>query len=354
MALHDVTAWIMLVSLAVYVLLGGADFGAGVWGLFAIGGRERREAIRDRLGEAIGPIWEANHVWLILVIVLLFTCFPPAFAGIMTALHVPIALMLIGIVMRGSAFVFRMYAPGDRPLVRRRWDRVFAVTSLLTPVLLGVTLGTAATGELFWNERGVYTSGFFAPWLRPFPWAVGLFTLAIFAYLAAVYLCAELAAEGDGPARGAPLSNRDLREAFRRRSLVGAVLVGVGAGLTWLLAVWWAPRLAEGLASRWWSIPLQIVTGLAALGAIAALWRRRFVLARTLAVIQVALIVLGYGAAMFPYFVVPRFTIEGAAAPPRTQLLVLVALACGAFLLLPSLWYLYRVFKGRRVFAVVD
>lgn len=342
MGLEQITAWVMLIALGVYALLGGADFGAGVWSLlsrFAPGDRGRAQ--RERIDEAIGPIWEANHVWVILVVVLLFTCFPPAFSGIMTALHVPVTLVLIGIVLRGSAFVFRMYSRPEAVVARRRWGIVFGVSSVMTPLLLGVTLGTVASGRLVWNEDGVYASGFFEPWLAPFPWSVGAFALAIFTFLAAVYLCVET-------------KEKRLREEFRRRALACGALVGALAGMTWILAIDGAPRVSEGLAASWWTIPLQLATGVAAVGALVALWIRRYVLARTLAVGQVSLIVLGYGAALFPYLVVDRWTIAEAAAPARTQALVLTALTAGAFLLLPSLWYLFRVFKGPDAFSVLE
>lgn len=333
-----VTAWVMLGALALYALTGGADYGAGVWDLLASG--PRKAAQRELIAHAIGPIWEANHVWLILLVTLLFTCFPPAFAAITTALHVPITLVLVGVVLRGSSFVFRTYTDPSDP-ARRWWGRAFAVASLVTPVLLGVTLGTTASGDLRWGENGVYVSGFFAPWLAAFPWLVGLFTLSIFAFLAAVYLCVEA---DDGP----------LREDFRRRALAAGAGVGATAALTWALAFDGAERLSRELGGNWWAWPLQAATGVAAIGALAALWTRRYVAARTLAVAQVTLIVVGYGAALFPYLVVPQVTIHTSAAPAQTHRLVLIALACGGAILLPSLYYLFRIFKGMRAFAVMD
>lgn len=339
MPLEQITAWVMLIALAIYTLLGGADFGAGVWSLLAFGPRAERQ--RKRVDEAIGPIWEANHVWIILVIVLMFTCFPPAFSSIMTALHVPVTLVLIGIVLRGSAFVFRLYSSAEAHRARRRWGVLFSISSLLTPMLLGVTLGAIATGRLEWDASGVYTSGFFRPWLTPFPWSVGLFAMTIFAYLAAVYLCVET-------------EDEQIREDFRWRALLSGVLVGAAAGLAWLLAVDGAPAVSEGLVRSWWTIPLQLATGTAAIGALAALWRRRFILARTLSAAQVSLIVLGYGAALFPEVVVGRLTIEEAAAPRQVHALVLAALALGALILLPSLWALFRIFKGPEAFRLLD
>ncbi len=339
MPIELVTAWVMLLAFAAYALTGGADFGAGLWDLLARGPRKKRQ--RDLLAHAIGPIWEANHVWLILVVVLLFTCFPRAFAALMTALHVPVTLALIGIVLRGSSFVFRTYSDPTDHRGREAWGRAFSVASVITPVLLGVTLGTAASGTLRW-EGDVYVSGFFAPWLKPFPWFVGIFSLLIFGFLAAVYACVE--APDDG-----------LRRDFRARALASGILVGVLAGLTWLIAEFGgAPELSRGLGARWWAIPLQIVVAAAAIGALAALWRERYLLARACAVVQVLLIVIGFGAAIYPYLVIADIRLTDAAAPPRTHRLVLLTLGVGTVILLPSLWYLFRVFKGDRAFRITE
>src|SRR5215203_2683166 len=155
----------ILVSLTFYALMGGADYGGGVWDLLARGPRAGRQ--RALIAEAIGPVWEANHVWLILVIVMLFTAFPLAFATVSTALHVPLTVMLIGIVLRGTAFTFRSY-DSKRDHVQRRWSIVFSVASLVTPVVLGMTVGAIASGTIR-VENGLVTSGFFASWLAPFP-----------------------------------------------------------------------------------------------------------------------------------------------------------------------------------------
>ncbi|HEX5604741.1 MAG TPA: cytochrome d ubiquinol oxidase subunit II, partial [Pyrinomonadaceae bacterium] len=177
----------MIAALILYALLGGADYGGGVWDLFAFGPRARAQ--RALIAEAISPVWEANHVWLILVIVILFTAFPPAFAAIATALHIPITLLLIGIVLRGTAFTFRTYDV-QRDDVQRRWSLVFSIASIITPILLGTILGAIASGAIR-VENGSVTSGFFNSWLAPFPLSVGFFALALFAFLAAVYLTVE-------------------------------------------------------------------------------------------------------------------------------------------------------------------
>ena len=329
-------AWVglaIVVSLNLYALTGGADFGGGVLDLLASGPRAERQ--RATIAEAIAPIWEANHVWLIVVIVLLFAAFPPAFAALGTALHIPLALMLVGIVLRGAAFAFRSY--GIQPgAATRRWSRVFSVSSTLTPVMLGVSLGAAISGAIRLDAAsGVPTAGFFRPWLAPFPWAMGCFALALFVFLAAVYLCVET-------------EEPTLREDFRRRALAAGLVVGLLAWLSLALARQGAPWLLAGLALSSWAVPFQIVTGAAAVGALAALWRRRFRLARVLAVVQVSLIVWGWALAQYPYLLVPDLTLSEAAAEPAVLRPLLVILALGALLLAPAFVYLYAVFKRPR------
>ena len=326
----------MLVALTFYALMGGADYGGGVWDLLASGSRAHEQ--RELIAEAIGPIWEANHVWLILVIVVLFTGFPPAFAAIATALHIPLALMLIGIVLRGSAFTFRKYdRRADR--VQRRWGSVFAVASLITPILLGVTVGAITSGRMT-VAYGSAFERFVMPWLAPFPFAVGIFALALFAFLAAVYLTLET-------------EDPHLREDFRRRALASAVIVGVMALVVFLLAWSGAPLVRRRLSASWWTWPLQIATGVAAIGAILALWFRRFRLARFCAAAQVSFILWGWGVAQFPYLVESDLTIYNASAPPMTLHLLFGALVAGALLLFPSFYYLFRVFKGGSAFGTV-
>jgi cytochrome d ubiquinol oxidase subunit II len=321
----------MMVSLTFYALLGGADFGGGVWDMFASG--PRKQAQRELIAEAIGPVWEANHVWLILVVVLLFTAFPPAFAAMAIALHIPLTLMLIGIVLRGSAFTFRSY---DRRTddAQRRWGRVFSMTSLITPVLLGVTVGAISSGRIR-NDYSDFASAFVYPWLAPFPFAVGLFALALFAFLAAVYLTVEAGDEA-------------LREDFRLRALASAVAVGVMALVVFLLSGAGAPLVRHWLTRSWWTWPLQISTAVFALGAICALWMRRYRWARFCAAAQTSLILWGWGAAHYPYLVAPDLTIYNSAAPAITLRLVLWVLLAGSLLLFPSLYYLFRVFKGTK------
>jgi cytochrome d ubiquinol oxidase subunit II len=329
--LPNALAAITLVSLTAYVLFGGADFGGGVWDLCAFGPRRDRQ--RELVAEAIGPIWEANHVWLVLVVVLLFTCFPPVFSGLSIVLHIPLALMLIGIVLRGSAFTFRTYG-GEHVARQRQWGHVFAVASVATPILLGISIGAIASEgaglaieRLHETPPASFTTLFIAPWLTPFSVGVGVLTLALFAFLAAVYLTVE-----------AP--DAELREDFRKRALAAALAVFVLAFGVLLLAHFTAPRVGLALTTSPWAIPLHVATGLAAIAAIVAL-------ARVAAAAQVTLILWGWALAQYPYVVPPTLSIRSAAAPTRTLELALWALALGAILLFPSLANLFRLFKGR-------
>ena len=333
----ELVAGCALVALTAYVLLGGADFGGGVWDLLASGPRKGRQ--RALVAEAIGPIWEANHVWLIIVVVLLFTCFPAAFARLAVTLHIPLSLMLIGIVLRGSAFTFRSHygaghgEAGDAGAgTTERWGRVFAIASAGTPVLLGLCVGALAAGALPVPGRAGFHATFVAPWLTPFGLGVGILTLALFAFLAAVYLTVE--ARDD-----------DLREDFRRRALGAAAAVFVAAFGTLGLALLGAPLVGRGLTTAPWAPALHAATGAAAVTAIWALWRRRYRLARVAAAGQVSLILWGWALAQYPYLIPPDLTIRAAAAPRITLVLVLWALAAGALVLFPSLIYLLRVFK---------
>ena len=324
-------AGVMLISLIIYMLTGGADFGGGIWDLFATGPRAKSQ--RALITQAIAPIWEANHVWLIVIVVLLFVAFPLAFAAISTALHIPLTLMLIGIVLRGSAFVFRTYDVQSETR-HRRWSRVFAIASAITPVMLGITLGAVASGTIHVDvESGQVDTDFISAWLAPFPIAIGLFTLTLCALLAAVYLTLET-------------DDTALQEDFRQRALIAAVSVGAMAGLSFLLSAEGAPTIRRGLGSTTWSIPFHILTGVVALSAIWTIWNRQFRLARLLVPIQVTLIVFGWGLAQYPFLVTPDLTFANTAAPDAVLRPILIILGIGGVLLIPAFWYLYAVFKG--------
>ncbi len=329
----DLLGGAMLVALILYTLTGGADFGGGIWDLLASGPRTREQ--RELIEHAIGPIWEANHVWLILVVVVLFTAFPAAFAAASVALFVPLVLLLVGIVLRGAAFTFRAYDRRD-DRVQARWGLLFSSASALAPLLLGVVVGALASGRLRVAARGSEPLA----WLAPFPLSVGLLALALFAYLAAAYLSVE--------------STGALRDDFRRRALAAGVAAGVAALLAAALARAQAPLVFEGLTQRPWSWPLLATTAAAAGVAFAALSGGRVRLARAAAALQSALIVAGWGAAQHPYLLVPDLTLASASAPRSVQVALLWALGAGAVFLFPALYLLFRVFKGARPFSVLD
>jgi cytochrome bd ubiquinol oxidase subunit II len=267
------------------------------------------------------------------VVVLLFTCFPTAFSRLMTTLHIPLSLLLVGIVLRGSAFIFRSYAPDDST-EQRHWGRVFATASLLTPILLGVSLGAIATGQVEPPTGKGFLTDFVAPWASPFTASVGLFTLTLFAFVAAVYLTVEA---------GEP----ELSDDFRQRALTTGVLVFVAALVTLLLAWWESPLVWKGLMASARAVPVQLFTGVAAIAAFWALWSRRYRVARVATAAQVIGILWGWALAQYPFIVPPALTIRDAAAPAVTLRLTAIVLAVGAVVLLPSLAYLFRVFKSR-------
>jgi len=265
------------------------------------------------------------------VIVILFTAFPPAFAAISTALNLPLTLLLIGIVLRGTTFTFRAHDV-QRDNVQRRWSLVFSIASIITPLLLGITLGAIASGTIR-IESGQVVSGFFSSWLGPFPFAVGFFALSLFAFLAAVYLTLET-------------PDYELQEDFRLRALIAGITVGILALTVFLLAGTGAPTVRSGISRSWWALTLHLFTAVFAVGAFYSLWTRKYRLARVCAATQVTLILLGWALAQFPHLVEPEITIASAAALRTTLQLLLGALVAGALLLFPSYYYLFRIFKS--------
>jgi len=317
----------MLVSLIFYALLGGADFGGGVWDLLS---RGRRAVDHRRLvASAIGPVWETNHIWVIVAVVVLFTAFPRAFAVVSTALFVPVTLLLAGVVLRGAAFAFHAYRLHD-DAEPGRWGAVFAAASLVSPVLLGATIGAMSSGRVR-TESLVFT-GDTSAWLAPFPVAVGLLTLALFSYVAATYLTLETPDPG-------------LQDDFRARAMWSAAATAFLCVLVPVLARSGAPGFYEALTGSEWSVPLVVLTGTSALGASMALRLRVYTLARACAALQSALVIAGWGLAQYPYLVRPNLTIYDTAASPSMLRLMLYALAVGAVFLFPSVFALFRIFK---------
>jgi cytochrome d ubiquinol oxidase subunit II len=337
LTLAEWTAWVIVVALNAYVLFAGADFGGGVWDLFATG--PRREKQRELIAHAIGPIWEANHVWLIVVVVMLFVCFPPAFAAFGTILHVPLSAMLVGIVLRGSAFVFRAYSYGPRS-EQRRWGRVFAISSLITPIVLGMCVGALVSGELgtalgnVGSANASFVDIYIRPWLHGFSVAVGLMTLTLFSFLAATYLTIEAGHDAE------------LQDDFRKRALASAAASVLAALLTLIVGATTSGVMAR-FVSFGWTLAVLGASMISAVVAIIGLWRRQYPLARIAAAGWVTLVLWGWALAQFPAMIPPSLTIDALSAPRATIVATLTVLVGGAAVLIPSLWYLLRVFKGK-------
>jgi cytochrome d ubiquinol oxidase subunit II len=326
--LPEIVGGVALAALIVYAVLAGADFGGGVWDLLARGPRAADQ--RSAIAAAMGPVWEANHVWLIFLIVLLFTCFPSAFAVLSVAFFAPFHLVLVGVVLRGAAFVFRAHGH-EAVSTGLNWGLVFGGASTITPFLLGACLGAVSNGHVRVDDSGV-TPDSAGAWLDPLALATGALALALCAYLAAVYLTLET--EGE------------VREDFRRRALAVWLVAGALSIWTLLLTYAEAPRLWMGLTSAR-AAPAVAAGILLAPASALAMWRRRFQLARLLGAAQVVLLLVGWALAQRPYIIYPDVTLTGSAAPDATLKFVLWTLIPGLGLLLPSLWLLFAVFKGR-------
>jgi len=319
---------VMLFALVVYSLLGGADYGAGFLDLTCSGPRKERQ--RALIAGAIQPVCETKHVWLVLIIVLLFSGFPAAFGAIGARLPGLLLLVLLGIVLRGSSFVFRAYFAGDAR-TQLYWGRVFSISSSLTPFFLGMVIGAISNGSAAASSRGFW---FGVAWLASFPLLVGLLSLSLFAYLAATYLAVE-----------AP--DRELQDDFRQRALISGGVSVFAAILTYLLASSSAPGIREGLASSALSGAAELGAVFSAFFAFRNLMLRRYRRARVAAAAQVGLVVIGWAGAQFPYLFRPDVTVFNSAAPANVLWDLLLACGAGVVVLFPSLYLLFRVFKRR-------
>ncbi len=310
-------AGVLWLGLTAYAILGGADFGGGVWDLLAGGPRALEQ--RGAVATAMGPVWEANHVWLIFMITGLFTAFPSAFATLSLDLYVPFTIALVGIVLRGAAFAFRAHGR-EAVGAASSWGVAFGVASIIAPFFLATGIGAVAVGLTP------------SSWAVPYSFLLGFFAVSMCAYLAATYLMVET--EGS-----------ELEGDFRRRAAGAAVAAGVLAVACLGLAPLAAPNLAHALLGR--GLPLVVlalVNGLVALGAV---WRSRPRIARVAVAAQVVLVLWAWAVGQWPYLIPPTVTIDAAAAPASTLNALIVVIAVGMLVLLPSLAILFRVFKAR-------
>ena len=324
---------VMTAGVTLYALMGGADFGAGVWEFnTALRSGEKERALIYR---AIGPVWEANHVWLIFVLVALFSGFPPAFAALSRALWVPLLLALLGIVFRGVGFAFRSYA-ADSVRSKTLWGAVFALASTAAPFFLGASVGAIASGRLEVSSDGGYSGDHLTGWINPVSIFCAFFGVGICAYLAAAYLTREARNEGDAA----------LTEIWRRRAIVTGLWMGLLSAAGLAIIATSAPALWEGFKDRAWP---AVLTSLGAGSfSIIALWRRRFTGAALGAAVTVGAVVVGWGLAQYPALIPPEITLHGARAPREVLWTFLGVIAAGSLLVVPSLVLLLVLFKGKR------
>lgn len=321
----------MLLALSAYAVLGIADFGGGVWDLFARGPRAAQQ--RRAVASAMGPVWEANHVWLVFFLIMLFTAFPAGFSTLSVAMFVPFHLVLAGVILRGAAFVFR--SPEATTAVAgpdRAWSLIFGIASTVTPLLLGAAIGAVSSGGIRIGDDGIV-----APpadsWLSPFALSTGILVLALAAYLAAVYLAAE--------------TKGDLKEDFHRRAIVSGTVVAVLSLLMlWAMTVytpWLWERFTQNVGGA-----VLFAGGVLMLLSFVFVVGRRYSWARVTAAGQVVILLWGWVFGQWPYIVYPDLTVWDAKAPDATLRFMLQVIPIGMVLLLPSLWFLFRVFKTKQ------
>jgi cytochrome d ubiquinol oxidase subunit II len=323
----EVPMYFILAGLVAYTVLAGADFGAGLWTLLAGRGRAGRAATRDHARHAMGPVWEANHVWLIFVIVVCWTAYPVAFGSITSTLSVPLFVAVVGIVLRGASYALRGQldeAPGRRVI-----ENVFALSSVLTPFALGAVVGGIAAGRV---PVGNAAGDLVTSWLNPTSVFVGALAVATGAYLAAVYLAAD----------AHRLGARTLERDFRARALWSGLCAGALALAGLIVVHFDAPPLFDGLTGGG-GVAMIAVSAAAGLATLFLVWRNRFGLARASAALAVAAVVAGWALAQQPRFL-PGLTVDQAAAGRSTLLAVIVAVTGGAVVLVPSLVVLFRLF----------
>jgi cytochrome d ubiquinol oxidase subunit II len=330
--LPELAAAFTLVGVTAYVVLGGADFGAGFWDLTA-GGAERGAPVRAMIKRSMSPVWEANHVWLIFVLVMLWTAFPEAFGSITSTLAIPLFLAGLGIVLRGGAFALKGHAATIAEA--RALGATFAFSSVLVPFFLGTAAGAIAAGEV---PVGNATGDEWSSWTGTTQIFVGLLAVVTGTHLAAVFLGA------DSERAGRP----DLVDAFRRRALGSGVVAGALAIAGLVVVNSDVPDLYDGLTSGA-GLACVIVSGLAGLTTIALEWAGRFEMARYTAAAAVGAIVAGWALAQEPYLLPPDLTVEQAAAPDETLVALVIAAGLGMALLIPALAWLFRLAMSGRL-----
>lgn len=321
----ELVAAVLLVAVAIYAVTGGADFGSGFWDLIA-GGDRRGERPRAIIEKAIGPIWEANHVWLIFIFVVLWTAFPEAYESITLTLFVPLTIAALGIVLRGSGFAFRKAV--IRLRYRRLFGAAFAISSVIVPFCLGAVVGAVASGEV--PSEGIAGDPV-ASWLNPTGITTGILAVSVCLFLAAVYLTYEAVKLGDA----------SMVEYFRLRAFVASGVAGVTSIVGILVFRADDPYLYEGLTSR--ALPVVILAVVAGACSLFLLARTLHRGARWVAIVAVIAIVISWGVAQWDYVLPETLTIAEAAAPRGTLVALVVATIGGLLFVLPGFLLLYRL-----------
>jgi cytochrome d ubiquinol oxidase subunit II len=320
-----VIAIVLFFAVTAYAVFGGADFGAGFWDLVA-GGAERGEAPRDVIDHSIGPVWEANHVWLVFIFVVLWSGFPEAYASIMLTLYVPLSLAAFGIVLRGSSFAFRKTVFTTRD--QRNFGAAFAISSVVVPYCMGAVAGAIASGRI---PAGGQAGDPWTSWINPTSVLGGVLAVVVVAYLAAVYLVWD----------ARRVSSSDMVNYFRRRAIGAAVVAGVVAFIGIFILDADATYVFHGLTAR--ALPFGILSALCGTASLILLIRDAHRGARILAIGAVASIVIGWGVAQWDYLLPTSLTVSAAAAPSGTLDALLVATILFVLVVVPGFTLLYTL-----------
>jgi cytochrome d ubiquinol oxidase subunit II len=323
--MSTVAAVLLMVAVAFYAVFGGADFGAGFWDLTA-GGPKRGRRPREVIEHSIGPVWEANHVWLIFVFVVLWTCFPEAYASIMLTLFVPLTLAALGIVLRGASFAFRKAVTQVRD--QRIFGGTFAISSVLVPYCFGAVAGGIASGRV---PAGGRAGDPWNSWVNPTSIVVGVLAVSVVAYVAAVLLTWD----------AGRLSDEEMVAYFRVRAVGAAVVAGVIALVGLFVLRSDARYVFDGLASR--ALPLVVLSVLSGVGAFVLLRGRPRRGGRVAALVASGALVLAWGVAQWDYMLPESLTVSQAAATTGTIAAVLVAAVLAALLIAPAFALLYTL-----------
>ena len=324
-------AIVLLIAATIYAVFGGADFGAGLWSLIA-GRGERAGRVRELIDWAIGPVWEANHVWLIFVLVVLWTGFPSAFEAVFSTLFIPLSLAALGIVLRGSGFAFHKTAARFRG--RSTAEALFGAASLLTPFFMGTVVGAIAGGRV---PVGNAAGNAVTSWLNPLSLLIGVLFVATSAYISAVFLVSD-ARRADAP---------DLERYFVARALMAAVVTGALAVAGLVLLHSDGRFVYDGLTGD--ALPLVIVSVLCGIGVLVLIGRHIRRGPRPLAVAAVAAVIAGWGVAQNPYLLPKNLTITQGAAPSATLTAILIIFAVAVVLVLPSIGLLFTLVQRNMV-----